>query len=150
MEKCQSGLRFHPGCWRMEKREIIWIRNAHFAIHIVSFLFKLFPSFPYVNIRDEISARAEISPCNQPLTTLIWGKRGQFERILVKNRRMWYVYVRVVDRFAQDCSTIKCVTCFWINVLWTYLETLSKSDSWRNDWQQWAICVRKLVNIARR
>ena len=32
------------------------------------FLFKLYSSFQYVNSRAEISARAEISPCNQPLT----------------------------------------------------------------------------------
>ena len=32
------------------------------------FLFKLSHSIPYVNSRAEISARAEISPCKQPLT----------------------------------------------------------------------------------
>ena len=31
------------------------------------FLFKLYSSFQYVNSRAEIPARAEISPCNQPL-----------------------------------------------------------------------------------
>ncbi len=31
------------------------------------FLFKLVFSFPYVNSRAGISARAEICPCNQPL-----------------------------------------------------------------------------------
>ncbi len=35
------------------------------------FLFKLYCSFQYVNSRAEISARAEISPCNQPLRGVI-------------------------------------------------------------------------------
>ena len=35
------------------------------------FLFKLFPSFPHVNSRAEISARAEIGPCNQLLNVVL-------------------------------------------------------------------------------
>ena len=35
--------------------------------HTSCFLFKSFSSFPYLSRRAEISAPAEISPCNQPL-----------------------------------------------------------------------------------
>ena len=42
-----------------------------FVKYCTSFLFKLFPIFPYVNSQDEISALAKISPCNQPLRPVI-------------------------------------------------------------------------------
>ncbi len=42
-------------------------RNTKCVLKYESFLFKLYSSFQYVNSRAEISARAEISPCNQPL-----------------------------------------------------------------------------------
>ena len=65
MEKFQRGLGFHPVCWRIEKKSIIWIREvwrkAHILTHTLCLLFKLFLSLPYVN------SRAEISPCSQPL-----------------------------------------------------------------------------------
>ena len=35
--------------------------------HTSCFLFKSFSSFPYLSRQAEISVRAEISPCNQPL-----------------------------------------------------------------------------------
>ena len=59
MEKFQPGLRFHPGCWRMEKSRIIW--NTECVLIYELLLFKLFSSFQSVN------SRAENSPCNQPL-----------------------------------------------------------------------------------
>ena len=67
MEEFQPGLGFQPGCWRIERRSIIWIRKAHILKHTSCFLFKLVFSFLYVNSRAGISARAEICPCNQPL-----------------------------------------------------------------------------------
>ncbi len=51
--------KFQPGCWRIERRSIIWIRKAHILTHTSCFLFKLVFSFPYVNSRAGISARAE-------------------------------------------------------------------------------------------
>ena len=41
------------------------------------FLFKLFFSFPYVNPRDEISVRAGLSPCYQPLTLCFFSPQLQ-------------------------------------------------------------------------
>ena len=66
MEKYQHGLRFHSAVdvW---KRERIWIRKKICGLRRVHFLFKLFRFLPYVNSRDKISARHEISPCNHPL-----------------------------------------------------------------------------------
>ena len=43
------------------------------------FLFKLYSSFQYVNSRAEISARAEISPCNQPFTGISLKKFQYFK-----------------------------------------------------------------------
>ena len=46
------------------------------------FLFKLVFSFPYVNSRAGISARAEICPCNQPLNIIRSDtKYGQLENV---------------------------------------------------------------------
>ncbi len=41
------------------------------------FLFKLYSSFQYVNSRAEIPARAEISPCNQPLRGDIYHEKTE-------------------------------------------------------------------------
>jgi hypothetical protein len=49
------------------KKENNLNNKSSYFNHTLCFLFKLFYSFPYVNSRDEISARAEISPCKQPL-----------------------------------------------------------------------------------
>ena len=48
--------------------------------HTMSFLFKLFYVFPYVNSRDEMSARAEISLCNQPLDTVLYTGPDPYSR----------------------------------------------------------------------
>ena len=41
MEGFLPGLEFQRGCWRIEKRRIIWITKAHRLIHTLCFLFKL-------------------------------------------------------------------------------------------------------------
>ncbi len=46
------------------------------------FLFKLYSSFQYVNSRAEIPARAEISPCNQPLRPHLLFN-GKFEYLYI-------------------------------------------------------------------
>ena len=46
----------------------IALHKALSVFHTSCFLFKTSPpSFPYLSRRAEIPARAEISPCNQPL-----------------------------------------------------------------------------------
>ena len=47
--------------------------------HTSSFLFKSFSSFPYLSRRAEISARAEISPCNQPLKEPKIGQQTEID-----------------------------------------------------------------------
>ena len=48
--------------------------------HTSCFLFKSFSTFPYLSRRAEISAGAEISPCNQPLKVPIIIKYTPYDK----------------------------------------------------------------------